>query len=85
MDTAFEILAEQHRPMLLAYARALINGQEHDAEDVVQDTLLAVHGSLATFDTGANVAVWLRGIIRNRARQSHRGARRRRTVVNTAL
>jgi len=84
MDTAFEILAEQHRPMLLGYARALMNGEEHDAEDVVQETLLAAHRSLSSFDRGANFAGWLRGIARNKALESHRAARRRRTVVDRA-
>jgi RNA polymerase sigma factor CnrH len=85
MDTAFEILAEQHRPMLLGYARALMNGEEHDAEDVVQETLLAAHRSLATFDKGANFAGWLRGIARNKALESRRAARRRRIVVDSRI
>jgi RNA polymerase sigma-70 factor (ECF subfamily) len=85
MDTAFEILAEEHRPMLLGYALALMNGDGHDAEDVVQETLLAAYRSLACFEKGANFAAWLRGIARNKALESRRATRRRRIVVDSRI
>jgi RNA polymerase sigma-70 factor len=85
MDTAFEILAEEHRPMLMGYARALMNGEEHDAEDVVQETLLAAHRSLSSFEKGANFGSWLRGIARNKALECQRAERRRRTIVDSRI
>jgi RNA polymerase sigma-70 factor, ECF subfamily len=85
MDKAFEILAEEHRPMLMGYARALMQGVEDDAEDVVQETLLAAHRSLSSFTKGANFAGWLRGIARNKALESRRAARRRRIVFDSRI
>jgi RNA polymerase sigma-70 factor len=85
MDVAFDILIEQYRPMLLGYARALMGGVEHDAEDVVQETLLAAHCSLATFDKTGNFGLWLRGIARNKALESRRRSRRRHTLFDSRI
>jgi RNA polymerase sigma-70 factor (ECF subfamily) len=85
MDTAFEILAGQYRPMLLAYARALLNGDEHEAEDVVQETFLAAHERLDHFRTGEDFGRWLRGIARNKVLESHRAARGRKAVVDSRI
>lgn len=85
MDTAFEILMQQYRPMLMGYACSLLNGAEHDAEDLVQETLLAAHASLENFERGANFGAWLRGIVRNKALESHRAAKRRRIVVDSRI
>jgi RNA polymerase sigma-70 factor (ECF subfamily) len=85
MDKAFDILAEQFRPMLQAYARTLTDGDEHVAEDLVQETLLAAHGSLDTFRKGENFGKWLRGILRNRALGSRRTALRRPLIVDSRI
>jgi RNA polymerase sigma factor (sigma-70 family) len=85
MDKAFDILAEQYRPMLQAYARTLADGDEHVAEDLVQETLLAAHGSLDTFRKGENFGKWLRGILRNRALGSRRTAIRRPLIVDSRI
>jgi RNA polymerase sigma-70 factor, ECF subfamily len=85
MDTAFDILAEQYRPMLLGYARASMNGIEHDAEDVMQETLLATHSNLASFDKSGNFGAWLRGIARNKVLERRRTARRCRTVFDSRI
>ncbi len=85
MDTAFEILAAQYRPMLLCYARALMQGHEQDAEDVVQEALLTAHQRLETFRKDENFGRWLRGIVRNKALESHRAARRRAIVDSRIL
>jgi len=48
----------------------------HAAEDLVQDTFLAAIESRATFDAGQDVAAWLLGILRNRARRTWRAQAR---------
>lgn len=85
MDKAFDILAEQYRPMLQAYARTLADGDEHVAEDLVQETLVAAHGSLDTFRKGEHFGKWLRGILRNRALGSRRTAIRRPLIVDSRI
>lgn len=82
MHTAFDILAEQYRPMLLSYARALLYGNEHEAEDVVQEAFLTAQQRLDSFRQGENFGRWLRGIARNEVLESHRSARRRREVTD---
>ncbi len=44
----------------------------HAAEDLVQETFLAAIESRATFTAGEDVAAWLAGILRNRARRRWR-------------
>ncbi len=85
MDTAFDILVEQYRPMLLSYARALLGGDAHEAEDVVQESFLTAHRRLEDFRPGENFGAWLRGIARNKALESHRSARQRRAIVDSRI
>ncbi len=85
MDTAFAILAEQYRPMLASYARTLLYGDEHEAEDVVQETFLTAQQRLETFRPGETFGSWLRGIARHKALESHRGGRRRPAVVDSRV
>jgi len=85
MDKAFDILAEQYRPMLQAYARTLAANDEHVAEDLVQETLMAAHRSLGSFRKGENFGRWLRGILRNRALESRRASVRRPLVVDSRI
>jgi len=85
MVKAFEILVEQHRPMLLSYARALFYGDQHAAEDLVQEVFLAAHHRLDTLRQGENFGRWLRGIARNKALESHRAARRRPVVADSRV
>ena len=60
---AFEILAEQVRPMLLVYLQTLVR-DEHLAEDLTQESLITAQKSLSGFRKGANFGAWLRGIVR---------------------
>lgn len=85
METAFDILAAQYRPMLLSYARALLGGDRHEAEDVVQESFLVAHRRLETFREGEDFGRWLRGIARNKVLESQRSARQRRTVVDARV
>lgn len=87
MDHAFAILAAEHRPMLLAYARALCYGDGHAAEDVVQETLLVACRRLDEFrvENDGHFGRWLRGIARNKALEAHRAAGRGRIVADSRI
>jgi RNA polymerase sigma factor (sigma-70 family) len=87
MDHAFAILAAEHRPMLLVYAKALCYGDVHAAEDIVQETLLAAGGRLPEFRGGGDghFGRWLRGIARNKALEAHRAGGRGRVVADSRI
>jgi RNA polymerase sigma-70 factor (ECF subfamily) len=87
MDHAFSILAAEHRPMLLAYAKALCYGDGHAAEDVVQETLLVALRRLEEFRAASDghFGRWLRGIARNKALEAHRAGGRGRVVADSRI
>ena len=81
---SFEILAEQYRPMLMAYLKTLAG--DHDlAEDLAQETLMAAQRSLSRFRRGENFGAWLRGIARNKTLESKRAAARRPIVADSRI
>lgn len=84
MEQAFEILAEQFRPMVLTYLKALVRDRLL-AEDLTQETLLAAYQSLGTFRPGGNFGAWLRGIARNKVRENARAAARRPLIVDSRI
>jgi RNA polymerase sigma-70 factor (ECF subfamily) len=55
-------------------------GDQHEAEDVVQETFLTAHQRLESFRQGDNFGRWLRGIARNKVLEHCRSARRRAVV-----
>lgn len=75
--SAFAELDRRHRRALTAYARRLLRS-EHDAEDVVQDALLSAHRTLTDPDRPdvADLKPWLYALVRNRAIDEVRRARR---------
>lgn len=77
MDKSFEILIDEHRAMMLTYASALLHGDTHQAEDVVQEACIAAYKHLNRFEKGRNFSKWLRGIVRNKALESKRSSCRR--------
>jgi len=85
METAFDILAAQYRPMLISYARTLLGGDRHEAEDVVQESFLVAHRRLGDFREGEDFGRWLRGIARHKVLESRRSARQRRAVVDARI
>src|SRR5689334_3427420 len=52
------------RHMLAYFKRRLGSDFVADAEDLVQETLLALHTRRATYDTARPVTAWLHGIAR---------------------
>ena len=51
-------------PFLRAYFRRRLQSLPDDVEDLVQETLLAVHNSRHTYDAGQPVGAWLHAIAR---------------------
>lgn len=85
MSTALDNLAAQHRPMLVCYARVLLGGDDHQAEDVVQDSFLTAQRRLDDFREGADFGRWLRGIARHKVLERRRAAASRPVVVDSRV
>lgn len=73
---AFRLLVEQHSRALFRLAYRM-TGNEQDAEDVVQETLLRAHRHMGRFEERSSIATWLHRIATNcaldllRQRQRH--------------
>jgi RNA polymerase sigma-70 factor (ECF subfamily) len=63
-------------PILRAYYRARARGREADIEDLVQDTLIAVHTRRATYDRTRSFTAWLFAIARYKMIDHFRRGRR---------
>jgi RNA polymerase sigma-70 factor, ECF subfamily len=64
---AFDAIHDRYRAPLLAFARQLLGGRHHDAEEVVQDAFLRALGGLRQTDREMALRPWLYAITRNRA------------------
>lgn len=84
MDKAFDILAEQYRPMVVAYLRSLVQDGEL-AEDLAQETILAAYQNFSRFEQGASFGAWLRGIARNKALQDRRAKSRSKIIADSEI
>jgi RNA polymerase sigma-70 factor (ECF subfamily) len=81
-ETAFARIVEEWSPALLRVARAHVSSQAL-AEEVVQDTWLAVIEGIDRFEGRASLRTWVFQILINKART--RGRRERRTVPFSGL
>ena len=81
-ERAFAELVQRHSAALLRHARSFGHGTA-SAEDVVQETWLAVVTGVERFEGRALLRTWLYGIVANRART--RAMRDRRSVPFSAL
>lgn len=72
---AYDSLLRLLAPRLRAFFRRRLNGDEI-AEDLVQETLMAIHGKRSTFDRSRPFTAWLYAIARYKLadhfRRSHR-------------
>lgn len=84
MIDPFDILANEYRPMLVAYLRSLVK-DSHLAEDLAQDTLIAAQESLDSFQEGAHFGRWVRGIARNKALMHWRSAKRKPLLIDSRV
>src|SRR6476619_5969986 len=75
-DDAFRSLTEPHRRELQVHCYRML-GSLQDAEDALQDTLLAAWQGLDGFEERASVRTWLYRIATNRCLSVLRSARRR--------
>ena len=66
-EPAFAALVERYSPRLLGYARSVLGGAHHDAEDVVQEALVSALSALRRDDRPIALSAWLHTIVRNRA------------------
>jgi RNA polymerase sigma-70 factor (TIGR02960 family) len=73
---AFQELTEPYRRELLVYCYRML-GSFHDAEDVLQDTLLAAWQGFGGFEGRASLRTWLYRIATNRCLNARRSASRR--------
>jgi RNA polymerase sigma-70 factor (ECF subfamily) len=65
-------------PLLRSFFRRRLNGREDDVEDLLQETLIAVHQRRATYDPSRPFGAWLFAIARYKLVDRYR--RERRTV-----
>src|ERR1700723_3730834 len=73
---AFRTLTEPHRRELQVHCYRML-GSFQDAEDVLQDTMLAAWQGLAGFEGRASIRTWLYRIATNRCLNALRSASRR--------
>jgi len=75
-DDAFRELTEPHRRELQVHCYRML-GSFQDAEDALQDTLLAAWQGLGGFEARASIRTWLYRIATNRCLNARRSASRR--------
>jgi RNA polymerase sigma-70 factor (ECF subfamily) len=66
-DRAFDAIHERYVQRLTGYARQMLGGAHHDAEEVVQDAFIRALGALRADDRDMALKPWLYTIVRNRA------------------
>lgn len=63
-------------PLLRSFYRRRMRDADADIEDLVQETLIAVHGRRSTYDRGRPFSAWLFSIARYKMIDHHRRNRR---------
>src|SRR5262249_40160938 len=63
---AFRVLVERHSHALFRLTYRM-TGNEHDAEDLVQETFLRAYRRMGKFESRANFSTWLHRIAANAA------------------
>jgi RNA polymerase sigma-70 factor, ECF subfamily len=81
-EQAFAMLVRRHHASLKRVARAYVS-TDAVAEEVVQETWLAVIGAIGRFEHRATIKTWLFHILMNKAKT--RGVRERRSVPFASL
>ncbi|MGO8789964.1 MAG: RNA polymerase sigma factor [Terriglobia bacterium] len=73
---SFRVLVEQHSRVIFRLAFRM-TGNEHDAEDIVQETFLRAYRGLGQFESRASFGTWLHRVAVNCALDHLRRAKRR--------
>ncbi len=79
-EKAFRELYRRHTPALYQLLLRMLGGDDHDAEDIVQETWVQAVKSLAGFRGSSSFRTWLTAIGINRCRNLFRSRQRRNTV-----
>ncbi|MBA3748185.1 MAG: sigma-70 family RNA polymerase sigma factor [Solirubrobacterales bacterium] len=66
-DAAFSEIHCRYRAALTAFARRMLHGSGHDADDVIQDAFIRAYRGLRATDRPMALRPWLYMIVRNRA------------------
>jgi RNA polymerase sigma-70 factor (ECF subfamily) len=66
-DRAFDAIHARYEPRLIGYARQILGGAHHDAEEVVQDAFVRALAALRADRREMALKAWLYTIVRNRA------------------
>jgi RNA polymerase sigma-70 factor (ECF subfamily) len=77
---AFHAIVDRHAPGLFRLARSLSKCSA-DAEDVVQDALLAAYRGIGSFDGRSSLKTWLARIVMKRSISAWRKNKRHRAAV----
>ncbi len=75
-EAAFSEMHRRYRSALTAFARRMLQGSGHDAEDVVQDAFIRAYRGLRVTDRPMVLRPWLYMIVRNRALDTLRAPQR---------
>ncbi len=73
-EGAFRALYRAHTPALYALALRLTGGDQHEAEDLVQETWVRATRRLSTFRGESALRTWLCGVLVNVRRERMRSA-----------
>jgi RNA polymerase sigma-70 factor, ECF subfamily len=65
-DAAFAAIVRRYEPQLTAYARQVLGGGHHDAEECVQDAFVRALRALRRGENEIALRPWLHAIVRNR-------------------
>ena len=71
-DGAFRALYGRHTPSIYQFVLRLVGGNEHDADDMVQETWVRAVQKLGSFRWSSTLRTWLFGIALNRCREQFR-------------
>lgn len=80
-SAAYTALLRRLAEALRAYFRRRLFRQAHEAEDLVQDVLMAIHAKRATFDPSQRLTVWVYAIAQYKLIDYLRRANRRGVAV----
>jgi RNA polymerase sigma factor (sigma-70 family) len=65
-DEAFRAIHDRYRQRLFAYARQMLSGSRHDAEDALQDVFVRAYSALRADGRPVSLRAWLYRIAHNR-------------------
>ena len=80
----FADLARTHHRELLVYARALTR-EDHQSRDIVQESFVTAWENMERFDVTRDFGSWLRGIVRNKWRETMRRNNKQIALEDDAL